>query len=191
MALRRLKAAGFALLATWLTAAPAAAIAQPAAWAQDAREPMCIYDGLMASPQGTADAANDARGRTVRDECVQRFGWTESQAVRGFVVARIMLDMMVARHEAESAGVDRGLMDTIFASFSADDVASLGIPGQPVTPRAREILGQLLPRRIVERGLGREAASKASRAIMLQMVAVNIIADFARQVMPAPGPPGH
>lgn len=191
MALRIVGAAGFAFLAVSLPAVPAAAVAQPAAWARDVREPMCIYDGLMALPEGRTGAASDAAGRTIREECMQRFGWTEAQAGRGYIVARIMLDMMVARHEAESAGVGPGLMDTIFASFGPEDIASLGIPGQAVTPRAREILGQLLPRRIVEGGLRGEAASKASRAIMLRMMAVNIIANFASEVMPAPPPPGH
>ena len=191
MALRIVGTVGFAFLAVSLAAAPTTAIAQPAAWAQDAREPMCIYDGALAMPEGLTGAANDAWGRTVREGCMRRFGWTESQAARGYIVARIMLDMMVARHEAESAGVDGGVIDAILASFSPDDVASLGVPGQPVTPRAREILSRELPRRIVERGVSREAASKALRAIMLEMMATNIIADFAREVMPLPAPAAH
>jgi hypothetical protein len=181
MALKIVSAAGFAFLVVALRAVPTVAITQPAAWARDEREPMCIYDGLLALPPGTTDAENDARSRTVREGCMQRFGWTEGQVLRGMLVTRIMLDMMVARHEAVSAGVDERLMDTIVASFSSDDVASLGVPGQAVTPRAREVLGQLLPRRIAEHGLRGAAASKVSRAIMLEMMATNIIADFARR----------
>lgn len=188
MAVKIGRAAGIGGLAGLFFLASSALALQPAAWAQDAREPTCIYDGLLASTDGPDEASNDARVRTIRTECMQRFGWTEGQAIRGFLVARIMVDMMTARREAAQAGVDRGLMESIFASFSSDDVASLGIPGQPVTPRAREVLGRLLPRRIAESGLRGEAATKASRAIVLQMMAVDIVADFAREVMAPPAP---
>jgi hypothetical protein len=166
----------------FLFTAPAAA-AQPASWADEQREPMCIYDGLVA-PAGAA-GLDAARVGTIRSECMRRFGWTEAQGNRGFIVARLMLEMMVARREAIGAGVDAAVMDSVFDSFSSEEVASMGNPGTPVSERAR-LIGGDLARRLVERGLAREAASKAGRAILMRMMATHMIAEFAREVMSSP-----
>lgn len=174
---RRMKRAAILAL---LVAAPAGAAAQRAAWAEARREPMCVYDGLVA-PAGGAEL-DAARVGTIRSECTQRFGWTEAQGDRGFIVARLMLDMMVARREAIDAGVDAGVMDSVFDSFSSDEIASMGSPGTPVSERAR-LVGRQLARRLVERGLTRDAASKAGRAILMRMMATHMIAEFAREVM--------
>lgn len=165
-----------------LVAVPAAAAAQQAPWARAPREPMCIYDGLAAPGAGEMDAA---RIGTIRSQCMQRFGWTEEQGNRGFMVARLMLDMLATRDEALEAGVDAGVMEDVFNSFSNDEVASMGNPGTPVSERAR-LVGQQLARRLIERGLAREAASKAGRAILMRMMATHLIGEFAREVMSSP-----
>ena len=101
------------------------------------------------------------------------------------MVARLMLDMLAARHEALEAGVDGGLMDSVFDTFTGDEIASMGSPGTPVSERAR-LVGQQLARRLVERGLAADAASKAGRAILTRMMATHMIAEFAREVMASP-----
>lgn len=173
------RAAGLLAL---LLAAPAGAAAQPAAWSSAQREPMCVFDGLTAPGAAELDTA---RVGAIRSECIQRFGWTEDQGNRGFMVARLMLDMLAARNEALAAGVDAGVMDSVFESFGSDEIASMGSPGTPVSDRAR-LIGQQLARRLVERGLARDAASKAGRAILLRMMATHLIAEFAREVMSSP-----
>lgn len=170
-----------AILALFL-AAPAGAAAQQAAWAEPGREPVCIYDGLAAPGAGAPDAA---RVGAIRSECMQRFGWTEEQGHRGFMVARLMLDMLAARDEALGAGVDGGVMDAVFDTFTGDEIASMGSPGTPASERAR-LVGQQLAQRLVQRGLGAEAASKAGRAILMRMMATHMIAEFAREVMSSP-----
>lgn len=165
-----------------LLAAPASAAAEPAPWAQPQREPVCIYDGLAAPGAGEM---NEARVGTIRAECMQRFGWTEEQGNRGFMVARLMLDMLAARDEALQAGVDGGVMDSVFATFTGAEIASMGSPGTPVLERARLVGGELA-RRLVERGLPADKASKAGRAILMRMMATHMIAEFAREVMSSP-----
>jgi hypothetical protein len=157
-------------------------LAQPAAWAEPGREPVCIFDGFAAPGAGEM---NEARAGAIRAECMQRFGWTEEQGNRGFMVARLMLDMLAARDEALRAGVDGGLIDSVFETFTSDEIASMGSPGTPVSERAR-LVGQQLARRLVERGLAAEAASKAGRAILMRMMATHLIAEFAREVMSSP-----
>jgi hypothetical protein len=165
-----------------LLAAPAGAAAQPAAWAQPQREPVCVYDGLAAPGAGVPD---EARVGAIRSQCMQRFGWTEDQGNRAFMVARLMLDMLAARDEALAAGVDGGVMDSVFATFTSAEIASMGSPGTPVSERAR-LVGVELARRLVERGLPADKASKAGRAILTRMMATHLIAEFAREVMSSP-----
>jgi len=167
-----------------LVAVPAAAAAQQAPWARAPREPMCIYDGLVAAAAAAAEV-DAARIGAIRSECMQRFGWTEEQGNRGLMVARLMLDMLATRDEALAAGVDAGVIEEVFNSFTSDEVASMGNPGTPVSERAR-LVGQQLARRLIERGLAREAASKAGRAILMRMMATHLIGEFAREVMSSP-----
>jgi hypothetical protein len=165
-----------------LLPSPPSPAAQPAAWAQPQREPVCIYDGLAAPGAGVPD---EARVAAIRSDCMRRFGWTEEQGNRGFMVARLMLDMLAARDEALRAGVDAGVIDEVFSSFTGDEIASMGSPGTPVSERAR-LVGRQLARRLVERGLPPDKASKAGRAILTRMMATHLIAEFAREVMSSP-----
>jgi hypothetical protein len=159
--------------------APVPAFAQQAAWAQDRREAMCVFDGLMA-PE-TAAAPTAERAGTIRSECMQRFGWTPEQATRGFLVAHVMIDLLSARGQAINAGADEAAMDRVYASFSDADGRSLGVPGDPVTPESRLVILQL-SRRVADQGLTGDIAQKAGRAILLRMMANNIVAAFVREV---------
>ncbi len=158
---------------------PLPAASQQAAWARDDREPICVFDGLLASPD-----TGPSRIGLVRDGCRQRFGWTEDQANRGVTVAMIMVQMLGAQHEARSAGVDQDVVDSVRATFSATDLADIGLPGDAANDRTRAMI-DLIARRFRERGLTGEPASKATRALLFQMMAENIIAAFSREVVEA------
>ena len=163
-----------------LLLAPLPAVAQQAAWAQDSREPVCVFDGLLASP----DTSPSQIG-LVRDACRQRFGWTEDQANRGLTVAMIMVQMLAAQREARDAGVDQAVIDAVRATFSATDVAGIGVPGDAVNDRTRATIG-LIAARMRDRGLTGDLANKATRAVLFQMMAESIIAAFSREVTEAP-----
>ena len=184
MGVSTIRSARLAVVAM-LFAAPLQASAQQAAWAQDSREPSCVFDGLLASANGAP--LEPGRIGVIRDECRQRFGWTEDQTNRGTNVARILFEVMRTDREAREAGVDPALIDTVRQSFSAADMATLGIPGESLNDHGRRTIDQL-SLRVAERGLSGETARKAVTAVLRQMMAQNIIAAFTSEVMPAPAP---
>ncbi len=167
------------LLAALLTAA------QPAVWTQDDREPVCVYDGLLAAAR--AGALDQPRINATRDECRQRFGWTEDQARHGVAVAVASFRMVAADGEARNAGVDPSVIDAVTESFGTADAATLISPGGAVTEQGRATIA-LVVRRVRERGLTGEQATKATEAVLSRMQARNIIAAFSAEVMPAPSP---
>ena len=171
------------LLALAFATVPLPATAQPAAWAQDRREPMCVFDGLMAISPGAAPEPSQMEG--IRRGCRERFGWTEAQVNRGTMVAMIMLDMLVAQREARSAGVDQATIDAVRNSFSGADADTLGQPGQPLTDQGNATIRRIAER-VRERGLSGEPGRKATRAVLLQMMATTIISGFAQEIMTAP-----
>ena len=173
---RKVCAAGIAAL---LVAMPGEGAAQPAPSAQAEYEPMCVYDSLPAPADGMEFDA--ARVAAIRSECRQRFGWTEAQADQGVAVARLTAEAMTAIREAVNAGVDPGLLESVYKTFSSSDAASLGTSGTASSRRARGIGGQL-SRRLAERGLRGEAAAKAARAITLHMIAINAVTEFSVEV---------
>jgi len=171
------------LLAIAAVALPGPVAAQQAAWAQDSREPACVYDGLIASASG--EPMEPARVGVVRDECRQRFGWTEDQANRGVAVAMILFQMMRADREAREAGADPAVIDAVMHSFNDADAASLGRPGEPVTDQGRATI-ERIGQRVRARGLSGETARKATLAVLFEMMAGNIVAGFAQEVMAPP-----
>jgi hypothetical protein len=173
------------LLALFVAVLPLPATAQSAAWAQDRREPMCIYDGLLAAANGTTP--EPSRMDTVRAECRQRFGWTADQTNRGTMVAMIMAEMIQAQHEAGEAGVDQPAIDDISRTFTRADAVSLGQPGQPVTEAGNETMRRVAAR-VLARGFSGDAGLKATRAIVYQMLATHLVATFAQEVLAPPAP---
>ncbi|MEA3014914.1 MAG: hypothetical protein QOD42_3459 [Sphingomonadales bacterium] len=108
-----------------LLAAPAGAAAQQAAWAEARREPICVYDGLIAPG---AAAVDSARVGTIRSECMQRFGWTEAQGNRGLggQVARRLVERGLAPAAAGKAILMRMMATHMIAEFAREVMASPG-----------------------------------------------------------------
>lgn len=165
-------AAGVA--AALLAPLPAAA-QQPAPWSDDNRQSICVYDGIMAA--AGRGGANQTRFDTIISGCRQRFGWTDEQARLGVLAGRAMVQVRLANSDAIDAGVAREVVNAAFATFSRDDIANLQIDGVDLADGSQEIAQRAMAQ-IAERGLSGNAADKAAQAVVRQLIATRILAEF-------------
>lgn len=154
---------------------PAFAQTQPAVWATDAREPLCVFDGLMDETLGQPDAAR------ISAECQQRFGWTEHQAAGGVAAGYLWARALLARDEAVAAGVGVETIGQIMGSFDASERALL-VPVAGGSQENARRFARLLRDRVTAAGLRGEARDKAAHAIIAVMTASNMVSDFAREI---------
>lgn len=176
-------------LISLLAAAPAPAAqpaasqpapARPAAWAQDPRETLCVYDGLLAT-EGGIETAQPARLDIVMAECRARFGWTEAQAHQGVGVTVVMIDAHNAQVAAVAAGVDPRILREIIESFTTEDILSLRNQGSDLTERGRRS-AFLIGQRLAAHNLYGEQGNKAAAAIINRLLAARLGLEFANDL---------
>lgn len=158
--------------------------AQPATWATDQREPLCVFDGLQASASA-AEAGSRARSDAVKNECRQRFGWTEAQADEGHLVSMLTADALHARDEALAAGVSIEAIGAMVESFSVAERDLMPRSG-PISEENSRQFALLLRQRTMAQGLQGEQATKAANAVMQLLSAMRELDDFSREVRGRP-----
>ena len=175
-------------LASLLAAAPAPAAqpaaapgpARPAAWTEDSHEPLCVFEGLLAT-EGGIETAEVARAIAVVAECRARFGWTEAQGRQGVAVTGALIAMHNTRAAALAAGVTPQVLREVFESFTAQEILSMS--GQSPNPSERGLpIGVLVVQRLDARGLRGEQADKAATALMSRLVSVRVGLEFAAEI---------
>lgn len=170
---------GLAPLILAALALPVPAAAQQAAWAQDSREPLCVLDGLLAA--ASAGTLDDGRIQAVRNECKQRFGWTDPQADQGVVVAYLSVQALEARNAAIDAGVSGDIIDEIARSLTESERALIPQANAPGSGDAAAF-ARVLFERISARGVRGDAGRKAADAITMLTIAARTTSDFSRVV---------
>jgi hypothetical protein len=164
----------------FLAPLPAAAqqpASQQAAWAQDRRQPFCVYDGLLAT-EGGIQAADPARAELVIAQCRARFGWTEAQGGQGVGLALAMIEARNSTADATEAGVEPRIIQEVYDSFSGDEVVRMRMEGGEMSESGRRT-GVLIGLRLTERGLQGEQRDKAARAVINRLLAARLFIEFA------------
>jgi hypothetical protein len=175
MMIRQLNLVCGAGIAAMLLAPVPAAAQQPAPPATSDQEVFCVYDGMM---QGSAHGGMDvaAVGALV-SQCRQRFGWSEAETRLGILVGRATVGMRLAIADAGDAGVQSSVISTVFQTFTDDELLGLQIDNLELAAGSQDIARQAAAR-IAERGLTGDAATKATRAVILALIATRTAANF-------------
>jgi hypothetical protein len=140
-------------------------------------EVFCVSDGMMeASARGRVDQA--AIGALVSG-CRQRFGWSDNETRLGMLVGRTTIMMQLALADADQAHVERSVVTGVMESFTAEQIGGLQINFETLELNAgsQEVARQAAAR-FAERGVTGDAADKATRAVILALIAIRLAATF-------------
>ncbi|HYI48160.1 MAG TPA: hypothetical protein VEX35_06805 [Allosphingosinicella sp.] len=172
---RELSLTCWAGIAALLLAPPCAAAQQPSPSATSDPEIFCVSDGLLqAAGRGGLD---DAGIGALVSQCRQRFGWSENETRLGILVGRATIGMHLAIAEAGEAGVESSVISTVFQTFTDDELLGLQLDSLELAAGSQDIARQAAAR-IAERGLTGNAATKATRAVILALIAIRTSASF-------------
>lgn len=173
--IRRLNLTCRAAIGALLLAPLPGAAQQPAPPATSDHEVFCVSDGMLqASARGGLDVAGIG---ALVSQCRQRFGWSENETRLGILVGRAIIGMHLAIADAGDAGVERSVISAVFQTFTDDELLGLQLQNLELAAGSQDIARQAAAR-IAERGLSGDAAAKATRAVILALIALRTAASF-------------